>query len=491
MKKTIRFKIFITFVLLIVAFQAAFLVVNAFFLDNIYVQSSEGRMTQVYEDIKNRNGEAGELEAFLREASRDNGVTMTLVEKGIVTATTSFDKRPDGALEITPLLLKRLDALDRRMGQDMVFFIHTGEGPLRKRLILIGRLGDRRYLIMEKPFAVIEQNALVARRFIWISGILTLLLGSVAIYFAAGRMSRPVEEMTRAAQAIAGQDFSRKVSYDADDELGDLGKSINRISRELDGALTDLKEANAKLTEDIERERRLERMRRLFVSSVSHELKNPIAMIRAYADGLIHGIARDPRTREEYAGVIVDESEKMDRLIRDLLDLSAYEAGTFTLEKTRFDLAEAVRDLASRQTPLFQEKAAGLRVEAPGQLFVLADRLRVEQILLNFLGNALRHVQAGGRVELLLEARRAYARLTVFNTGLPIPEEELPNLWDSFYKGRGRGSDPAAGTGLGLAVVKAITELHEGACGVENRPGGVAFWAEVPFGELREETGSI
>lgn len=480
MTKSIRFKIFITFVLLILAFQAAFLIVNNFFLDDIYVRSSRTRMTQVYETYLEKAGNGEDSESLIRELSRDNGITITLVENGEAISTTSFERRPNEIFRITPFILGNLKLLERRPAQNAFFSEFPKEEAPQKILLFIGRLGKNSYMIIEKPYAVINQNTLVARRFIGVSGLLTLVLGSIAIYFASGRITRPVVEMTKTAKAIASQDFDKKIIYESEDELGDLAQSINLISNELDMALTDLKKANAKLTEEIEKERSLEKMRRRFVSSVSHELKNPISMIQAYADGLLHNIAKAPEDKAEYAEIIVDESNKMSRLIKDLLDLSAYESGTFSMERTSFDAVELIREISGRQMRFFEEKGIGVKLKLPETLTLYADKLRIEQVLANFLANALRHAKAGGFVEIALEKRHGNLRLAVFNSGEPISENELEHIWTSFYKIREEGADPSAGTGLGLAIARAIAELHGGSCGAENQKGGVSFWVDLP-----------
>jgi signal transduction histidine kinase len=287
-------------------------------------------------------------------------------------------------------------------------------------------------------------------------------------------------KMTKTAKAIAQQDFNEKVDYDGDDELGDLARSINIMSDELDGALSGLRDANAKLTEDIERERRLEKMRRRFVSSVSHELKNPISMIQAYADGLRYNIAKSPEAMAEYAEIISDESDKMASLIKDLLDLSAYESGTFSINKEWFDFALMARESSERQKKLFDEKGIGLEIHLPDKAMIHGDALRMEQILTNFLTNALRHSEEGGIVGVSLEEIEDGLRLSVENTGDPIDEKEIENIWTSFYKVMNNGLNPSVGTGLGLAIVKAIVDLHGGKYGAENTEKGVEFWVEIP-----------
>ncbi len=483
MTKSIRFKIFITFVILIVAFQAAFLIVNNFFLDDIYVSSTKNRMTGIYETYRLSGEDGMDAENAIMELSRDNGVTITIIADGNVTGTSSFERRANQQFRITPFIVNNIRLLDGKPEQDTFFTEMRGMESSRKSIIFIGRLKDSGYMVIEKPMALINQNTSVARRFIMISGLLTLILGSAAIFLVSGRITRPVVKMTKTAKAIAKQDFNDKVDYDGDDELGDLARSINMMSDELDEALGGLRDANAKLTEDIERERRLEKMRRRFVSSVSHELKNPISMIQAYADGLRYNIAKSPEAMVEYAEIISDESDKMASLIKDLLDLSAYESGTFSINKEWFDFASMTRESSERQKKLFEERGIGLEMQLPDKAMIHGDSLRMEQILTNFLTNALRHSEEGGIVGVSLEEMEDGLRLSVHNTGNHIDEKELENIWTSFYKVMNHGLNPTVGTGLGLAIVKAIVDLHEGKYGAKNTEEGVEFWVEIPINE--------
>ena len=482
MKKSIRFKIFITFVLLIVAFQAAFLMVNNFYLDDIYVSNTKNRMVGVYEEYRMQIEEGLNLENAIMDLSRDNGVTITVIEDGSIKGTSSFEKRSNKQFKIIPLIASHIRGLEGIADKDTIFVESRNLESPRKSIYFIGKIEKGSYIVIEKPLALIDQNTMIARRFIMISGLLTLILGSAAIFIVSGRITKPVVKMTKTAKAIAKQDFNEKVDYKGDDELGDLAGSINHISDELDGALNGLRDANAKLTEDIERERRLEKMRRRFVSSVSHELKNPISMIQAYADGLRHNIAKSPEAMEEYAEIISDESDKMASLIKDLLDLSAYEAGTFSINKRTFDLTVLIKEILVRHKKLFNDKNIALERILPNACFLNGDALRIEQIFVNYLENALRHTAEGGKVTVSLEQKDGKTRLSVFNTGCPIEEEELENIWTSFYKVRNNGLDPAVGTGLGLAIVKAISDLHGGSCGAYNRHDGVEFWVELPTG---------
>ena len=242
----------------------------------------------------------------------------------------------------------------------------------------------------------------------------------------------------------------------------------------------ELQIANLKLAEDIDRERKLETMRKDFVSSVSHELRTPIALIQGYAEGLIRGI-NTAKDYDYYCGVILDESSKMARLLEDLLDLSRYDSGVFRLEKTEFSLDELIQAVCEKYQPIFQERDIRLESETT-QTIIFADPIRIEQVLVNFLNNAIDHCEGEKRIGISLRKQSERVRVSVCNTGNQIPEDSLDKIWQRFYKTDPSRNRSYGGTGLGLAIVKAILELHDASYGVENVSGGVKFWFELGIG---------
>ena len=245
-----------------------------------------------------------------------------------------------------------------------------------------------------------------------------------------------------------------------------------------------------KLTEDIERERRIDKMRKEFISSVSHELKTPIALIQGYAEGLKLNVNEDEENRNFYCDVIMDEAGKMNRLVKDLLDLSQIEAGYFRLEKTVFDISFLVDHVLDKYRPILLEKGLKVDVEKKENVAVNGDIVRIEQVLVNLLNNAINHVDDSKLIKITVTTRNEKIRVSVYNSGKTIPEESLDKIWTSFYKVDKARTRAYGGTGLGLSVVRAILELHRNAFGVENHINGVTFWFEVDRADTPAKDGS-
>jgi signal transduction histidine kinase len=220
-------------------------------------------------------------------------------------------------------------------------------------------------------------------------------------------------------------------------------------------------------------------MRTEFIGNVSHELKTPIALIQGYAEGLKEGISDDPESRAFYCDVIIDEANKMNQLVRNLLTLNQLEYGEqFVYE--RFDIMELIRGVLQSNEILIRQNDVQMHIHAEESIYVWADELRVEQVLRNYLSNALHHVDYERVIDIRVEKRDSEkVRITVFNTGKQIPSEDLEHIWNKFYKVDKARTREYGGHGIGLSIVKAIMESFHQGYGVVNYENGVAFWFEL------------
>ena len=224
---------------------------------------------------------------------------------------------------------------------------------------------------------------------------------------------------------------------------------------------------------EIEAERRLDKMRKGFVANVSHELKTPISIISGYAEGLKLDIG-DKTRREQYADVIIDESGRMNDMVLSLLELSRMESGQMPLDPQIYNLSEQLEETAARMIA----KAGDVEIstEIPKDIYVCADMVNVDKILNNYLSNAISHLREGGKIVLSAESEGDEVRVSVYNDGEAIPPEEMERIWESFYRVDSSHKRESDRVGLGLSIVKAAVALHGTQCGVLNKPLGVEFW---------------
>ena len=334
--------------------------------------------------------------------------------------------------------------------------------------------------LMSMPIASINEGAEISTRFSLITGAILLILGSIAVYFATGRMTKPINELAHLSERMSNLDFSARYEGRAQNEIGLLGESMNTMSGRLSETIDrlrdtneQLQQANAQLQDDIHQKEQIDEMRRDFIANVSHELKTPIALIEGYAEGLVEGIADDKESRDYYCSVIVDESAKMNKMVRQLTSLVSYEYGGVQLERETFDLADLIRSVVASNRIKLDEAEAKLTMDLESPAVVSADEFKIEEVFTNYMSNALHHLERGRRIIVRLKKDGlSVLRLSVYNDGEPIPEESLPQVWDKFYKVDKARTRAYGGSGIGLSIVKAIMEAHGGTYGVRNVEAG-------------------
>lgn len=305
-------------------------------------------------------------------------------------------------------------------------------------------------------------------------------LSALWAYFSSKRMMKPLIAMSDITHQMSELNFSKKCDVRTDDELGSLAKSINSLSDTLDSTLKDLKSKNKELEQDIAHERQIEQKRKEFISSVSHELKTPISIIQGYAEGLKIGVSEnDAEMTEKYCDVIIDESQKMNKLVIELLELSQYESGTATLELDTINLRDFVESIVSVYMIRFKDKNLTCTVDIDSSFYGIADSQKLDRVIKNFLSNALSHTPENGQVKITCGEINDCYRISVYNSGSHIPDGDIDEIWNSFYRADKSRNRDSSRFGLGLSIVKAIAKKHSTACGAENTDDGVVFWFDV------------
>lgn len=333
------------------------------------------------------------------------------------------------------------------------------------------QISDDAFAQIQIQKSLLLTSADTATEFITYISLVCLAISLLWVFLFAKKFSRPIAEMSEITKDMAALNFERELVYNGQDEIGELATSINDMSAKLDAALKNLRDSNAKLKDEIELERSLDAMRREFVANVSHELKTPIAIISGYAEGLKMNI--NEQKRDEYCDVIVSESERMNRLVLSILELSKYQSGQVPLSKTEFDIVPFIKQITER---IFKDKAANIIYNLPDSLFVFADEIMAEQIIKSYVENAREHINEGGTLTLSAISDEKTAKISVKNTGSHIDKEQIPLIWQSFYRGEKSHKRESSRFGLGLSIVSAICKMHGTECGVESLDDSVEFW---------------
>ena len=346
-------------------------------------------------------------------------------------------------------------------------------------IYLQGTLPNNDRILIRVSIEGIKDSVNLANRFyIYLMALIAIII-MIFLFFSTGHLLKPIEELTKLAGRMAQLDFTARYDVKTEDEIGELGRSINQMSESLEQALSELKSANAQLSRDLEKREQIDDMRKEFLSNISHELKTPIALIQGYAEGLQDNINEDEESRQFYCDVIIDESRKMNEMVKQIMALNQLEFGYSHLNMEYFDIVELVRTILDKSSILIRQAEADIAFDDTQKIYVWSDPFMAEEVFTNYLTNALHHVDGEKRIEITFDRSEDRVRVGVFNTGKPIPEEDLPRIWEKFYKVDKARTREYGGSGVGLSIVKATMELLGQNYGVENKENGVLFWFDL------------
>ena len=343
---------------------------------------------------------------------------------------------------------------------------------------LVGVLDNGYSIILRAPAEQLNDSSVFTARLFTTISMGILLIETLIVLYISNMFSRPIIEMSRVAKRMSELDFSARVNVRSNDEIGALGESMNNLSGKLEKSIKDLKSANLELSNDIREREHIEEMRSEFLSHVSHELKTPLAIIQGYAEGIKSGVADDPETLDYYCGVISDEASKMNALVMKLIDLNQLETGD-DISIEHFNVTELIQETINNSSILLQDKKTQITFDEKEPVFVWADSFMIEEVVTNYLSNAIHHVKDDGEIKVWYEMSDNVLRVNVYNDGENISDEDLEKIFIKFYK-----TDPArtreyGGSGIGLSIVAAIMKAHNKDYGVYNTENGVVFYFEL------------
>lgn len=365
-------------------------------------------------------------------------------------------------------------------GEDYVLQI-TGEGD-GEYLEMYGQLASGISFIMQTPLESIRESAALANRFFAYVGAAGALVGGVVIWVVARRITKPILQLNSISERMVHLDFEAKYKGDVGvfrrgyNEIDMLGDNMNKLSESLENSVCRLKTANNELQQDIEKREKIDEMRREFLANVSHELKTPLALIQGYAEGLKEGVNDDAESRDFYCEVIIDEASKMNTIVKNILTLNQLEFGNEVVSMERFDVVALLKNYIQAAGILLRQNEIRLQMEDYAPIFVWGDEFKTEEVFANYFSNAMHHCENERIIDIKLELSDKKVKVKVFNTGKPVPQEELPHLWEKFYKVDKARTRAYGGSGIGLSIVKAIQESVNQEYGAESYSNGMLFW---------------
>lgn len=492
MKFSIRKQFALVFCLLMAGTILLCWFINNTFLEKYYLNNKQKAMMSAYLIINKVSNEGTiESEDFDIEFQKicgKNNINIILLDAETRTLKTSISDYEILSRQLLDYVFKKgITGKDKLLSSEENYemYIKMDERTQLEYVDMWGVLDNGNLFLFRSPLEGIQESVALANRFLAYVGIGSAIFSAMIILLVSRKITEPIMELTQISERMKQLDFDAKYTGKSKTEIALLGQNINELSETLEDAISELKSANNELKRDIEKKNKIDEMRKEFLSNVSHELKTPIALIQGYAEGLKEGINDDEESRNFYCEVIMDEASKMNQMVKKLLTLNQLEFGNDTVTMERFDIISLISNYLQSASILCKQKNINLQMDSYHPIHVWADEFMVEEVFNNYFSNAMNHVAGDRIIDVKLTLKENLVRVSVFNTGLPIPEESLPYIWEKFYKVDKARTREYGGSGVGLSIVKAIMESMNQQYGVINYDNGVEFWFELETSEKK------
>ena len=453
-------------------------------LDNEVKKLSEDGQTIIGESEDNGSVVNERVSNIILDYSNKHNITIALVDSMTNKAIYSSQREGDMFLDriqegfIGNKNIKKKDILYK--SDNYTIILHNT--PKNSSFIEgFGYCSDNQTIvIMSTPVAGLKESVNISNKFLIYVAIIGFIITVIITFLITKMITSPILQLAEISNKMGKLDFTARYEGKRSDEIQTLGQNMNYMSDRLKKAISKLQEANEVLKEDIKRKEAIDEMRKDFIANVSHELKTPIALIQGYAEGLNEGLCEDEESRKYYTEVIMDESEKMNKMVKQLLTLSSLESGNSILHKENFNMTSLTEGVLSSISILIGEKNVKVDFDTSKDIFLYADEFKIEEVVTNYISNAIHHVNDNGTIKIDVSEDERNVYFSVYNTGNKIPEKDLSNVWEKFFKVDKAHSRSYGGSGIGLSIVKAIVEAHGGAVKVVNKSDGVEFGFKIP-----------
>ena len=320
----------------------------------------------------------------------------------------------------------------------------------------------------EKESQVVE----ALQKAVPVLSVVIIAVSIIAAFFYTVYMTTPIKRISKISKQMASLDFSGLCTIRRTDEIGILAGSLNDLSGKLSSALSELQSANKQLQADIDKERKLERQRIDFFSAASHELKTPITIIKGQLQGMLYQVGRY-KDRETYLAQSLEVTDTLEKMVQELLTLSRLDTPGYVCKKSKFDFSNLINERLLAHEDLFMQRELTVEKSISPAVSVSGDRQLLQKVLDNLFGNAAVYSPAGNCIFVKLWQDTEKVKLTIENTGVHIPDEDIPKLLEAFYRVDQSRNRQTGGTGLGLYIVKTILDLHGAEIKIENTRQGV------------------
>ena len=487
--KSVRVKLFFMLSLVITMVILFLILVNNFVFGQFYLYSKRQVLKSVYTTVNDyyNNCEEGDLSSELEQIAIKNNFDILIRNNqniNVFTSSKDFFSTLGQMNEMTSKLHTGSSEVIEKSNNYRIIKIKDTQNGVTY-VLLSAKLDNNYLLYIRIPINSIQESVKISNNFLYLMAGFAILIAAVIVSYVSRKFTEPILELNAIAKKMSNLDFSHKYRItDADDEINNLGKSINTMSDKLEKTIKQLRNTNIELEKDIEEKSKIDEMRKSFISDVSHELKTPIALIQGYSEGLLENVNTDEESRKFYAEVILDETNKMDKLVKQLLELMKLEYGKREFTDSVFNIVEVEKEVIRKSKVMLEETQVEVKYETPEEINVYADDFYIEQVVTNYITNAIKHVKEVDGEKYIkitneVNIEKNNVRIKVFNTGEQISEEHMARIWNRFYKIDESRNRSNGGTGIGLAFVKAIMTNYGKDYGLINKENGVEFYFDL------------
>lgn len=436
------------------------------FINNYYQGMKTRQILAVADSIKSKYGQSDFAGLIQQYTFKNNMIVLVTDTSGNIQFALDFLGRPGAGIGFGLTIPANFQALRQELlqsGKSELYYT-VNNTPYKGQMleygaILTGTQGNKAILFISSPLDPIDSTiAVLKNQLIYIS-VIILLLAFFTALFIARRFSKPLKMLTGSAGELAKGNYDIMFVRGNYREIDQLASTLNFATREL-----------AK-TDDLRKD---------LIANVSHDLRTPLTLIRAYAEMIRDISGETPSKRTTHANVIIDEADRLSILVDDMLDLSKIQSGTMDMSFKSFDIAQTLRNIMQRYIVLVEREGYIIECSAPESAMVTADEKRIEQVIYNLINNAVNYTGEDKRVAIILSDMRNKVRFEVTDTGKGIPKEQLETIWERYYQAKESHKRAVVGTGLGLSIVKNILMAHKANYGVKSANGiGSTFWFEL------------
>lgn len=457
--KSIGLKLWVWMVALVVLLLVLLWLFQIVFLDSLYTSMKMSELKKDGYAIATlfSNGNKEEANKQIDLLSYDNNASITILDKD---GNELYASVITGSMNMMPMIRNSavIDSINKVFAGDEVnaelthprfgnkfYFIGI---PIKDKTGVIGAF------IMNTPLAPVKDTAVILEKQLGIITVILLFITIIFAYFLSKTFSKPILTITKAAEDISNGNYNSRINLNTKDEIGRLSKTINNMAEGLS---------------------KVENLRKDLIANVSHELRTPLTLIRSYAETIRDVSGENKGKRDNQLEVIIDESERLGRIVDDILNLSQIQSGNITLNISEFNVKDFLIGITKKYELLSHKTGVDISLKNESETIVKADEERLKQVLYNLINNSFNHTEMGGQITVSSQTIENSVRITVSDTGIGIAKEELSSIWERYHKGNNK-----IGTGLGLAIVKSILDAHSFKYGVESKVGkGTIIWFEI------------